>query len=59
MKRILLALICIGLLSCRGDDATPTNSSCCKRCTTGKPCGDSCIESSKTCNKGAGCACSG
>ena len=30
---------------------------CCKRCSTGKPCGDSCISRSKTCNKGPGCAC--
>jgi len=32
---------------------------CCKICTTGKACGDSCIARSKTCHKGVGCACDG
>lgn len=32
---------------------------CCKVCRTGKPCGDTCIERSKQCTKGPGCACSG
>lgn len=31
--------------------------SCCKRCSNGKPCGDSCIARSKTCHKPPGCAC--
>lgn len=30
---------------------------CCKYCTEGKPCGDSCIAIDKTCHKGPGCAC--
>jgi hypothetical protein len=30
---------------------------CCKHCTTGKPCGDTCISSSYTCHVGPGCAC--
>ena len=30
---------------------------CCKRCSKGKPCGDSCIARNRTCNKGPGCAC--
>lgn len=32
---------------------------CCKVCTTGKACGDSCIARNKTCHKGPGCACDG
>ncbi|CAG0988154.1 hypothetical protein PLCT2_02309 [Planctomycetaceae bacterium] len=32
---------------------------CCKICTTGKACGDSCISRNKTCHKGPGCACNG
>ena len=35
------------------------NSGCCKICTTGKACGDSCINRSYTCTKGRGCACDG
>ena len=31
--------------------------SCCKYCTRGCPCGDSCISCSRTCHKGRGCAC--
>ncbi|MFZ6185892.1 formylglycine-generating enzyme family protein [Nannocystis pusilla] len=30
---------------------------CCRYCSTGKPCGDSCIARNKTCRKGPGCAC--
>jgi hypothetical protein len=30
---------------------------CCRYCTTGCPCGDSCISCLKTCRKGPGCAC--
>ena len=32
---------------------------CCKICTKGQACGDSCISRSKTCHKGPGCACDG
>lgn len=31
--------------------------SCCKMCSTGKACGDSCISRSYTCHKAPGCAC--
>ena len=32
---------------------------CCKICSAGKACGDSCIAAWKTCHKGKGCACNG
>lgn len=32
-------------------------SGCCKYCSSGKACGDSCIASNKSCNVGGGCAC--
>lgn len=32
---------------------------CCKICTTGRACGDSCISASYTCHKPTGCACNG
>lgn len=41
------------------DDAQITPASCCKRCSKGKACGDSCIARNKSCSKGAGCACDG
>jgi hypothetical protein len=30
---------------------------CCRHCTSGCPCGDSCISCAKTCHKAPGCAC--
>lgn len=35
---------------------TPTRT-CCRVCTTGKACGDSCISRTFTCRQGVGCAC--
>lgn len=35
---------------------TPGDS-CCKHCSTGKPCGDSCISRNLTCHQPPGCAC--
>jgi len=35
---------------------TPADQ-CCKICEAGKACGKSCIQASKTCHKGRGCAC--
>jgi hypothetical protein len=32
-------------------------SQCCKICSKGKACGDTCIRSDYTCHKGKGCAC--
>lgn len=30
---------------------------CCKHCTKGQPCGDSCISTKKRCKSAPGCAC--
>jgi len=32
---------------------------CCRVCSVGKACGDSCIARDKICHKGKGCACDG
>lgn len=40
-----------------GKGAVVTADACCKRCSKGKACGDSCISRSKTCHEGQGCAC--
>lgn len=37
-------------------EPTPTRY-CCKICSKGKACGDTCISRSYTCHKGPGCAC--
>ena len=36
-----------------------TSQYCCKVCSAGKACGDSCISRDKVCRVGAGCACDG
>lgn len=38
-------------------NAQSSGSTCCKHCTTGKPCGNTCIAARDTCHVGAGCAC--
>jgi hypothetical protein len=35
------------------------SSLCCKVCSLGKACGDSCINASETCHTAGGCACNG
>lgn len=69
--RILVAAIVTASLSvafaASADDArdedrpTPTSCTppikCCRICSTGKACGNTCIAASKNCKKGRGCAC--
>ena len=38
---------------------SPTRSGCCKVCSAGKACGNTCISRSKNCHVGPGCACNG
>ena len=38
---------------------TTTPTTCCRVCTTGKACGDSCIQAGLTCHQPPGCACNG
>jgi hypothetical protein len=45
--------------ACALSEGSSAAKPCCKVCTTGKACGDSCIAKEKTCHKGAGCACNG
>lgn len=35
----------------------PVERTCCKYCSTGKPCGNTCIARNRTCHAGRGCAC--
>ena len=41
------------------DDGVTWSATCCKRCSKGKACGNSCISRSYQCHKGVGCACDG
>lgn len=40
-----------------GVGQTPPNGSCCRTCTTGKACGNSCINRDRQCHQPPGCAC--
>jgi hypothetical protein len=44
---------------CAPGSAAAQGRYCCKVCSKGKACGDSCIARWKTCHKGRGCACNG
>jgi len=47
-------------LSATGRVRTPRAArSCCRICTRGKACGNSCISRRYTCHRGRGCACNG
>lgn len=52
-------IVVLALLAACEDDCKQVTGSCCKTCTSSKACGDSCIPTNQTCNKGAGCACNG
>lgn len=39
------------------NSTTPRNRSCCRVCSAGKACGNSCIARNKTCRQPPGCAC--
>jgi hypothetical protein len=56
-----LALGPASLGPCSGDAAWAASGAraCCRICTKGKACGNSCIASWKQCHKGKGCACNG
>lgn len=41
------------------DGSAEVAQACCKRCSKGCPCGNSCISCSKTCRQPPGCACRG
>jgi hypothetical protein len=62
MKAILLALALSGVTIVGGAAplcGTAYAATCCKVCSKGKACGDSCIARDKACHKGKGCACDG
>lgn len=40
-------------------DSCAARGGCCRVCSAGKACGDSCIARDKICHKGKGCACDG
>jgi len=66
MRRLLSGLLLLGALAVLTGSAAPpsfgpepTPAACCKTCSKGKACGDSCIAREKSCHKPPGCACDG
>ena len=61
LMKLLLSAVFLVFLAAAGPiacaPATSGSGGCCRYCSTGKPCGDSCISRSSTCHVGAGCAC--
>jgi hypothetical protein len=59
---VLVAFLCAagaGFTGGRLAVSPATAAACCKICTKGCACGDSCISCDKVCHKGPGCACNG
>lgn len=56
-----LVLLCLMLTGCTSNGSTSPSANnqttCCKVCSKGKACGNSCISRSDTCHKAPGCAC--
>lgn len=66
LRRVLRATASWGVLGLLLSASVPaiqgcggggSDSGCCKTCTEGKACGDSCIAVNLTCNSPSGCAC--
>ena len=52
--KLFVAFLLLVLTACSSPGA---GNGCCKICTTGKPCGDTCIAKNKNCTIVGGCAC--
>lgn len=59
MSLALAFLFAVFLAGCGSSSGGSGGGACCKICTTGKACGDTCISKSYSCNVGPGCACNG
>lgn len=64
--RAVVLAVGVLLAACGGEDEPASNQhsvsepppgGCCRVCTTGQACGDTCIGSSLTCHTPPGCAC--
>jgi hypothetical protein len=55
----LFAAATLALGPAATDMCAARGGGCCRVCSAGKACGNSCIARSKTCHKGKGCACDG
>ena len=47
----MIVVLPFALVACGEPEPDTGSSGCCRVCTTGKPCGDSCINRSFTCHK--------
>jgi hypothetical protein len=54
----LLPLLASGAIPA-ATGCSDSTGSCCKVCSQGKACGDTCIDANLTCQTSGGCACNG
>lgn len=59
MRRLRIGYLIILLVATASLGSCSEEENCCKTCTVGKACGDSCIAKEKDCDEGVGCACNG
>ena len=52
-----LACVSASMPIVQGCGGGGSGDACCKHCSTGKPCGDTCIAVTDTCHTTGGCAC--
>lgn len=52
-----MTLVPLSISECGGGFAAGAQRSCCRVCSKGKACGDSCIARHLNCHRGRGCAC--
>lgn len=57
MTAVFILFLLASLVGC--SSGSSSSSGCCKVCTQGKACGDTCISNSYNCNTPPGCACNG
>lgn len=58
MLKLVPILFLLGGAATSGcSDATGPRRGCCKICSQGKACGDTCIAKTDTCHSATGCAC--
>ena len=54
---VVVGAVAVGVLAAKDNHGVSYGGSCCKICTVGKACGDTCISQYDICHVGVGCAC--
>ena len=57
LSAAMLTLVPLSISTCAAGFQADAQRRCCKVCSRGKACGDSCIARHLNCHRGRGCAC--